>query len=483
MVQNFDRKTRTSAASNAAAGVQIVRPQPHNVDFEQALLACCIMEGGQDSIALCLQNKISAASFYLPAHRLLWETMVDICNAGKPVDEIFLADRLESAGKLEAIGGVDFIGRICDRIDTPAHVTHYIKRVRDLELVRRVIAASIANIERAYDDCGDLDDFMEKAENEIFSISADRVIDCAVPVKKSIDAAINTIQLMLNHRGELTGLASGFADLDRVTFGFRHSEMIVIAARPSMGKTSLALNIAENVILPKQGREPAGVLFFSLEMSSEQLAMRMLCGRAGVNMTKLHDGFIPKRASEALSNVARELKDSMLWIDESTNLTILEMRAKARRICNREKIGLIVIDYLQLIGGDNRIPREQQIAEISRGVKAMAKEIKVPVIVLSQLNRDSEKERRKPRLSDLRESGAIEQDADVVLILAKQAQVGGKSKDDDRDKEEDDEFNCDTVIRDLVIAKHRNGPIGVVPLAFVRSLTRFENYIDEKVCD
>jgi replicative DNA helicase len=381
---------------------------------------------------------------------------------------------------LEAIGGVDFIGRICDRIDTPAHVTHYIKRVRDLELVRRVIAASVANIERAYYDCGDLDDFMEKAENEIFSISADRVIDCAVPVKKSIDAAINTIQLMLSNRGELTGLASGFVDLDRITFGFRHSEMIVVAARPSMGKTSLALNIAENVLLPRKGQS-VGVLFFSLEMSAEQLAMRMLCGRAGVNMTKLHDGFIPRRASETLSSVAKELKEAAFWIDESTNLTILEMRAKARRICTREKIGLIVIDYLQLIGGDSRISREQQIAEISRGVKAMAKELKLPVIVLSQLNRDSEKERRKPRLSDLRESGAIEQDADVVLILAKQAQGSGKNSDDDRD--DDGEFGCDTIIRDLVIAKHRNGPIGVVPLAFVRSLTRFENYMDEKICE
>jgi replicative DNA helicase len=451
------------------------RLQPHSVDFEQALLACCIMEGGQDSITLCLQSKISSDSFYLPAHKLLWDTIVKIYEEGIPVNEIFLAERLESMGKLDSIGGIDVINKICDRIDTPAHIVHYVKRVRNLELVRRVITASVVNIERAYGESEDLDGFIEKAENEIFAISADRITDCAAPIKKSIDSAVNTIQLMLHHRGELTGLASGFADLDRMTFGFRSSEMIVVAARPSMGKTSLAMNIAENVILPKKGRTSTGVLFFSLEMSSEQLALRMLCGRAGVNMTKLHDGFIPKSASEALSVVAKELQAAPLWIDESTNLTILEMRAKARRMHSKEGIGLIIIDYLQLINGDNRIPREQQIAEISRGIKAMAKELKIPVIVLSQLNRDSEKEKRQPKLSDLRESGAIEQDADVVLILSKQI--------NSTDKDSDTNFDGDTVMRDLVIAKHRNGPIGVIPLVFVRSLTRFESYIDENICE
>ena len=449
------------------------RVQPHSLDFEQALLACCIIEGGQDCVTLCLQNKISEASFYLPAHKILWECIAKIYDEGLPINEIFLADRLKNAGKLDAIGGVEFINRVCDRIDTPAHVTHYIRQVRDLELVRRVVNASLANIEMAYDGTTDLDDFIEKAENEIFAISYDRVSDNAMPIKKSVDSAINMIQLLRNNRGELTGLASGFTDLDNMTFGFRPSEMIVIAARPSMGKTSLAMNIAENVVLPNKKHQSCGVLFFSLEMSAEQLALRMLCGRAGVNMTKLHDGFISNSASEALYSTAKELQSAPLWIDESTNLTILELRAKARRMCSKENIGLIVVDYLQLISGDSRIPREQQIAEISRGIKAMAKELKIPVIVLSQLNRDSEKERRQPKLSDLRESGAIEQDADVVILLSKQ--IASNSEDDGRIQQVDG----DVVLRDLVIAKHRNGPIGVVTLAFVRSLTRFENYINE----
>ncbi|MDR1413451.1 MAG: replicative DNA helicase [Puniceicoccales bacterium] len=453
---------------------QLGRVQPHSMDFEQALLACCIMEGGRDSVDLCIQGKITAASFYLPSHRLLWETIVNICDEGLPINEIFLADRLKSLGKLEGIGGIDFINKICDRIDTPAHITHYIKRVRDLELVRRVVVASMANIERAYGEGADLDDFIEKAENEIFAISFDRLADGAIPLKKSIDFAVNTFQLIRN-RKELTGLASGFTDLDKITFGFRRGEMIVVAARPSIGKTSLAMNIAENVILPGKGKMPTGVLFFSLEMSSEQLALRMLCGRAGINMTKLHDGFVPKSAENNLNDIANELKEAPLWIDESTNLTILEMRAKARRMCSKEKIGLVIIDYLQLICGDNRVPREQQIAEISRGVKAMAKELKIPVIVLSQLNRDSEKEKRLPRLSDLRESGAIEQDADLVMILAKQ------TLSDDEGVE--GQSISDLVIRDLIVAKHRNGPIGNVSLAFIRNLTRFENYINEKICE
>jgi replicative DNA helicase len=474
MAMNFSRKAKKPEDSVVCEHFT-GRTQPHSIDFEQALLACCIIEGGQDSITFSLQSKISADSFYLPAHKILWEAILSIYEYGTPVNEIFLADRLKSAGKLESIGGIDFINKICDRIDTPAHIVHYVKRVRDLELTRRVITASVINIERAYGETDELNDFIEKAENEIFAISSDRISDCAVPIKKSIDSAVNTIQLMLHHRGELTGLPSGFTDLDRMTFGFRPSEMIVIAARPSMGKTSLAMNIAENVIVPKKGRSPRGVLFFSLEMSSEQLALRMLCGRAGINMTKLHDGFIPKNASESLLGVAKELQAAPLWIDESTNLTILEMRAKARRMHSKEHIDLIVIDYLQLINGDSRVPREQQISEISRGIKAMAKELKIPVIVLSQLNRDSEKERRQPKLSDLRESGAIEQDADVVLILTKQISAS--------DKDADNDFDGDTVVRDLVVAKHRNGPIGVVQLVFVRNLTRFENYVDENICE
>jgi replicative DNA helicase len=453
------------------------RPRPHSAEYEQALLACCILEGGQDSVPLCMQNKISSNSFYVPAHQTIWQTIADLYAENSPINELILSDRLDSRHQLDGIGGIGYVNRLCDRIDTPAHIVHYAKRVRDLELVRRVIEASMKNITHAYEDNESLDDFIERAENEIFAISDDRLSSVAMHIKKPVDSAITTVQMMLQRRGEIIGVASGFTDLDRMLFGFREGDMIVIAARPSMGKTSLAMNIAENVVIPeKKDRKPIGTLFFSLEMSAEQLAMRLLCGRSGVNMTKLREGFISKQASEALSRSAAELKAAPLWIDESTNLTILEMRAKARRILAKESIGLVIIDYLQLINGDSRVSREQQISEISRGIKAMAKELKIPVIVLSQLNRESEKERRSPRLSDLRESGAIEQDADVVMLLANQQSSGADEQQDQR------QFS-DVVARELIIAKQRNGPVGAVPLTFVKNLTRFENYADLSTCE
>ena len=457
-----------SNVSPDRVGLQNLRVPPHSVDFEQALIACCVLEGGQESIALCLQNKVRPESFYLPAHRTICRAIFDLYEDGTPLNEIILSDKLESRHQLESVGGIAYINKICDRIDTPGHIVHYIRRVRDLELVRRIIQSSMQNIERAYQDNENLDEFIEQAENSIFAISEDRLSDGATHVKKSIDSAVNIVQLMLQKRGAITGVASGFTDLDKMTFGFHDGEMIVIAARPSIGKTSLALNISENVVLPGKSREQVGVLFFSLEMSSEQLAMRLLCSRAKINMTKLRDGFISKEASSELNRVANELKNAKLWIDESSSMSILEIRAKARRMKSKENIGLIIIDYLQLIGGDSRAPREQQISEISRGIKSMAKELRVPVIVLSQLNRESEKERRQPRLSDLRESGSIEQDADVVMLLSKQKTA------DDSGVEQSIDGNI--FKRELIIAKQRNGPVGVVALSFIKNLTRFENF-------
>jgi replicative DNA helicase len=266
-------------------------------------------------------------------------------------------------------------------------------------------------------------------------------------------------------KGELTGVASGFTDLDRLTFGFQRQEMIVLAARPSMGKTSLALNVAEAAVLPKRG-EPVPTLIFSLEMSAAQLALRMLCSRAKVNIKLLREGMLPKQGPEQqrLVDVADELSKSSLFVDDSSHLTIMELRAKARRLYARYKLGMIIVDYLQLLSSpDSQTPREQQVAEISRGLKAMAKELDLPVLVLSQLNRSSEKENRAPRLSDLRESGSIEQDADVVLMLA-------------RPKDADERYQTAADSADLIVAKQRNGPVGELKLTFLKDTTRFENY-------
>ena len=276
------------------------------------------------------------------------------------------------------------------------------------------------------------------------------------------------IQSILSNKQD-HGVDSGFKDLDGLTYGFHAGEMVVLAARPSVGKTSLAMNFAENAILPIGSRKPVGVLVFSLEMTATQLATRLMCGRARVDFKRIRDKVASKQDTSDLVQAAMELKKAPLFIDDASNSSILDIRAKARRIHSKDPLGLIIIDYLQLIRGtDARVQREQQIAEISRGVKGMAKELDIPVVVLSQLNRDSERENRSPRLSDLRESGSIEQDADVVMMLHRPKK---------REDEDGDGSNFGDVEHiKLILAKQRNGPVGEIDLAFVRRYTRYENF-------
>ncbi|MGY8693831.1 MAG: replicative DNA helicase, partial [Verrucomicrobiia bacterium] len=366
--------------------------------------------------------------------------------------------------------GPIYVVELATQIETTAHANYFLDVVREKYLLRRLIHTATKTVKNCFEPQldGGLENFIDDIEKEIFAISDDRVADTSQPIKKSVDDAVKLVQKLIAGRGELAGLSSGFVDLDKMTFGLHGQEMIILAARPSMGKTSLAMNIAEAVALPeKPGSEGAGVLIFSLEMSAEQLAMRLLTSRAKVSSQRLREGFVNKEEQQALAQAAKELKNARMWIDDSGQMTINQLRAKARRIWARnDKMGLIVIDYLQLLAGtDPKIQREQQISEISRGLKTLAKELNVPVIVLSQLNRDSEKEKRQPKLSDLRESGSIEQDADVVLLLARPKDVG-------------DEFSVAADTADLIIAKQRNGPVGDLKLNFRKEYTRFENYTE-----
>lgn len=468
--RDASRRPRGSKGDDSTSVSALGRVPPHSIDSEQALLACCIMDGGQESMTLCVEAKLSPDSFFKPSHQVLFKILLDLYNKGTPVDEIILSDELRARGQLEEIGGIAYINEVTNRIDTPAHLPHYLTRVRDLALVRRLIRTSIKTIEEAYGDHDNLEQFLEKVEQEVFKISEDRISDSAKPVKDSVEGAVNLINRMIQRKGELTGISTGFVDLDKLTFGFHPQEMIVVAARPSQGKTSIALNMAESAILPKNKKNAVATLVFSLEMSSEQLAMRLLCGHARADMQQLKDGFLSKEKHAELARSAAALKDAPLWIDDSGNLSILEMRAKARRLHSQKKLGLVIIDYLQLISGtDSRAPREQQIAEISRGIKAMAKELNVPVIVAAQLNRESEKEKRQPRISDLRESGSIEQDADIVLLISRK-----------KDFDEHEEQTASTVLRDLILAKQRNGPVGIVGLTFNKRITKFENYTEQE---
>jgi len=441
------------------------RSPPHSAEAEEHVIACCLLDGS-DSIARCLEARITADSFYFPANRLLFEVLIELYQKNPPVSLEILAEELKTRRQLEAVGGFPYLMQVTGKIPTTAHAGYFIEKVREKHLLRELIKTATGAVEQAYGFTGGLEEFVDKVEQDLFRVTQDRVSDSAQEIKEAVKEANTVIAKLLMKKGELTGVTSGFKDLDAMTFGFQRQEMIVVAARPSMGKTSFALNIAEAATLPKTGREPVATLVFSLEMSSSQLALRMLCARSRVNMKLLRDGLVGRDGREvnALGQAAEEFKKCPLLIDDSSALTIMEMRAKARRIYSRRKLGLIIVDYLQLISGtDSRAPREQQVAEVSRGLKAMAKELDLPVIVLSQLNRSSEKENRTPRLSDLRESGSIEQDADVVIMLS-------------RPKDSDEKFQTATGAADLIVAKQRNGPVGDLKLTFLQEITRFENF-------
>jgi replicative DNA helicase len=459
---------RRPRAPNGAADVSLPlgRTLPHSVEAEEYLLSCCLLDGS-DTIARCLEAKVAPVAFYVPANRTIYEKLCEIYQTRPPVDLAVLAEELKTQRLLDGIGGYAYLTQISSRIPTTAQAQYFIEKVRELHLLRELIKVSTGVVENCFNYQGGLAEFIDKVELDLFQITQDRISDSAKPMKEPTREAMNVITKMMMKKGELTGVSSGFKDLDVLTFGFQRSEMIVLAARPAMGKTSFALNIAEAAVLPKKG-EPCATLIFSLEMSAPQLALRMLCARARVNMKLLRDGLLSKNGLEQqeLLKAADEFSKAPLFIDDSSHLTIMELRAKARRLYARlpAKLGMIVVDYLQLLSPtDPQTPREQQVAEISRGLKALAKELDVPVLVLSQLNRSSEKENRSPKLSDLRESGSIEQDADVVLMLA-------------RPKDADERYQVAADSAELIVAKQRNGPVGELKLTFRRDYTRFENY-------
>jgi len=450
--------------------ITLGRQLPANIDAEKALLAACMRENSSEVITDCVDNKINQESFYRPAHQSIFLSILDLYREGKEIDEITVEDRLQSLGLLDESGGRAYINEVAESVGSTAFSTSWMNIVKEKSLLRQLIRLSNKTIENCYEGQEDISTFLSDVESEIFTIGEAQVSDTAKPIKEPLDRVIKLINDLLAKRKTDDGTRTGFVDLDRLTLGFHAGEMIVLAARPSVGKTSFAMNIAEQVSIPgPQNPHPKAVLVFSLEMSSDSLAQRVLCSRAGVNMNKLRDGFASREDTQRIIDAAKEISGAPIVVDDQGNLNILEVRAKARRVASRNKLGLIVVDYLQLIAGmDNRASRENQIAEISRGMKAMAKELNVPVLVLSQLNRESEKEKREPRMSDLRESGAIEQDADVVMLLHRPVKEDGvNERADDVEK-----------IR-LILAKQRNGPTGSLDLAFLRQFTRFANYTDD----
>jgi replicative DNA helicase len=455
--------------SPTGSAQDIHRTPPHSVDAEQGVLGSMLISP-RETIAECVE-KINEEYFYVPAHRTIYTALVDLWNAGQAIDLITFTQVLRDRHLLDSVGGAAFVTSLFTFVPTAANVGYYLDIVRDKYILREIISAATESVRRAYEEQDEVNNLLDEVEQRIFAVGDDRFKGQLLSMKDQVMEAIESIEKLYENRGGITGLSTGFPELDRMTNGLHPGEMIVIAARPSMGKTALAMNIVENVAVNQ--KLPVGV--FSLEMSSQQLVQRLLCSRAHVNLAKVRGGFLGERDFPNLTAAASKLAEAKIYIDDSSSLNILELRAKARRLKAQQDIQLIAIDYLQLVTSSSRRAqdnRQLEITEISAGLKSLAKELKIPVIVVAQLNRQPEQRTGgKPRLSDLRESGAIEQDADLVGLLLRPSFYEEK---EDEDKADSKVFDETAEEAELIIAKQRNGPIGNVPLTFFKHFTRFE---------
>jgi len=403
-----------------------------------------------------------------------YRVLVEQWNAGHAIDLITFTQTLRDQNLLETIGGAAFVTSLFTFVPTAANIEYYLDIVRDKYVLRQIISTCTESVRRAYEEQSEVHALLDEVEQRVFSVGEENARTPLEPMKSHVMNALERIEKLFENKGSISGLATGFKDLDRMTSGLHPAEMTVIAARPSMGKTAFAMNIAEYVAV----QQKLPVAIFSLEMSSQQLVQRMLCSRARVTLERARDGFLSEADFPKLTHAASRLAEAPIFIDDSAAITILELRAKARRLKARENIGLVVIDYLQLLRGTSKRGqdnRQIEISEISAGIKALAKELSLPVIVVAQLNRNPEMRtgsgKGRPRLSDLRESGSIEQDADVVGLLVREEYYA-----DTEEEREDLQGKAE-----LIIAKQRNGPVGEIKLTFLKEFTRFEDRKEEQV--
>ena len=460
------RRRKTAHADSVPQG-GVDRLPPHSPEAEQGVLGCVLLSPNECLGECIAKFKDGAEVFYDLRHQTIFSTLAEMYDQREAIDVITLQQRLKDKQLLEAVGGIAYLASLPDAVPSAANLSYYLNIAQEKYLLRRMIRTCTDVVGRVYDYEGEVDALMDEVERDILRISESRVQSSTDTIKDLVKKAINTIEDFHQRQGMLTGIGTGFTDLDKMTSGFHGGEMVVIAARTSMGKTSLAMNIAEQVAIDQ--KLPVGV--FSLEMTAESLVLRILCSRSRVNLRSVRDGFLAERDFPKLTGAAGKLANAPLYIDDSSGLSILQLRAKARRMSQQYGVKLFVIDYLQLLHSTARRAdnRQQEIADISSGIKSLAKELNVPVIVLSQLNREMERDKsRKPQLSDLRESGAIEQDADVVGLLYKPLSKSENADDEENSGEQD------AVPINLLIAKQRNGPTGDVNLTFLKSYTRFE---------
>ncbi|HEV2210786.1 MAG TPA: replicative DNA helicase [Verrucomicrobiae bacterium] len=465
---DLKKTPRRRAPANGSAH-PVDRLPPHSPEAEQGVLGCILLSPN-DCIGECITKlKGGSETFYDLRHQTIFDLLVEMFDKREGIDVITLHQRLKDKQLLEQVGGLEYLASLPDMVPSAANLEYYLDIVQEKFLLRKMIRVCTEVVGRVYEHEGEVDALMDEIERDILRISESRVQGQTTTIKDLVKRAINTIEDYHQRQGTLTGIGTGFVDLDRMTTGLHGGEMIVIAARPSVGKTSLAMNIVEHVAITQA--LPVGV--FSLEMSADSLVLRMLCSHSRVNLRNVREGFLAERDFPKLTGSAGKLAHAPLFIDDSSGLSILQLRAKARRLHQQYGIKLFVVDYLQLLHSTARRAenRQQEIADISSGIKALAKELNVPVIVLSQLNREVEREKgRAPRLSDLRESGAIEQDADLVGLLYRQVKQG------EEDEQPANDNDADGIPINLLIAKQRNGPAGEdVHLTFLKSITRFES--------
>jgi replicative DNA helicase len=438
----------------------IERILPNSKEAEMAVLGSMLLSPEQ--AAAQVRERLEEGHFYFAAHRVIFREIVDLQDTTHAVDMIMLSQRLQDKGVLEEVGGNVYLSDLVTQVPTTANVEHYIDIVWEKYLLRQVINVAHDIMTKAFDRQDDVLEWIEAVEQQIFSVTDLKSTTGARLSNVLVRQVMEGIEQQFANRGTVPGLRTGFRDLDRKIAGLHPGMVFIIAARPSIGKTALAMNIAENIAIDQH--RPVGV--FSLEMSAEELIKRMLCSRGKVNLRLLHDGFPRERDHSALTTAATELMKATLCIDDTAGLTISQVRSRARRMRQQHKVELIVIDYLQLMRAPSRRAdqsRQVEVADISAGIKALAKELAIPVIVLSQLNRQPEMREGKPRLGDLRESGSLEQDADVVGLLVRPELYA-----DDDDAKADAKGKAT-----LIIAKQRNGPIGDVELSFLNEYTCF----------